>query len=825
MGAGLIQPPQAEIVSAIVALVLIVASLTIAYGAELGSLGQMTGAFELRRAARGGGVAVVITILVVLLSYMGFLFPQPEQKHIIPPQRPQLQPPESDRVLFTYSAAAPVPLRLGVIDVYDTKQQAWLLPPYDVSRVKRLQPPARVPSPGFNPSSTVTVGITVGDYTGHSMPSIGGLGEIRGLHDAVEYDARTNEIALADKPLYLGLHYDVVGAALPTGKALSLSPKPSPTVTPYLAVPVAPNAVLDLLTAYSKRTVDLGVPENPFDRLQFLRQALYNKVVAAGPGVPRDLTVDRVAAELKGSDASPYEITATEALLARWAGVPARLGYGYYGGNKQGSGYEVHPRDGAMWLEVYFEGYGWIPIVGVPPKAKPSTSQQDKTPVNIAADNRLQLLVLIPVRQPTFAQLFEIVRWWLVRIVPSVLVLLALIASYPWFCKRMRSRRRRRWAEREDYEGRIAVAYAEFRDRARDLTIGNPAATPVGFLPSVTDDKEHRELAWLVTRALWGDLRRDLRADDAEAAEALAASVSRRLDRAQAGLNRMVARIARTSLREPYSDQLPNFWWEPKFPKPRLNIRALLRRGPRSRRPAVVATAVMTVLLASCAGVAATTPPPSRKIPTHMVPDTMGELTFKREPGAEAQYRNGGGDALVDRGLIYSIHHQETTYGAVQVAVFKSDVDISDIDDERRVLECAQNAVECPGHEIFKGIQANLGGGRFDRVYYRGYERAYRMDLTDQHIYMWFPPGTHSMVTLILIGEFTPESATLLFQGLIDYQHQQAPQPVPLPSPNQVSATPSPPLRGAETILPPSESPAALSPSASPSPSPSGAGR
>src|SRR3546814_6278242 len=45
----------------------------------------------------------------------------------------------------------------------------------------------------------------------------------------------------------------------------------------------------------------------------------------------------------------------------------------------------------------------------------------------------------------------------------------------------------------------------------------------------VEKDAEHDELAWLVTRTLWGDLARDIRPDDVEAAEIGRASCRERV--------------------------------------------------------------------------------------------------------------------------------------------------------------------------------------------------------------------------------------------------------------------------------------------------------
>ena len=72
-----------------------------------------------------------------------------------------------------------------------------------------------------------------------------------------------------------------------------------------------------------------------------------------------------------------------------------------------------------------------------------------------------------------------------------------LLIAYPALLKAIRARRRRDWAKRSGAKQRVAVAYAEFRDLARDLGIGNPVSTPVEFMDHFIADPEHVELAWL----------------------------------------------------------------------------------------------------------------------------------------------------------------------------------------------------------------------------------------------------------------------------------------------------------------------------------------
>src|SRR3954451_21805471 len=88
--------------------------------------------------------------------------------------------------------------------------------------------------------------------------------------------------------------------------------------------------------------------DNAYGRLQAARTYLFSHVVAAGKGTPVAVPPRRVAEMFAGGHATPYEITAAEALLARWVGVPARLVFGYYGvvASKAARPFAVHPANG-----------------------------------------------------------------------------------------------------------------------------------------------------------------------------------------------------------------------------------------------------------------------------------------------------------------------------------------------------------------------------------------------------------------------------------------------------------------------------------------------
>jgi transglutaminase-like putative cysteine protease len=73
------------------------------------------------------------------------------------------------------------------------------------------------------------------------------------------------------------------------------------------------------------------------------------------------------------------QYAAAMAVLVRELGLPARIAVGYLVGTLQDDGtYLVQSRDAHAWVEVFFEGYGWLPFEPTPgrgtyPNAQPGT--------------------------------------------------------------------------------------------------------------------------------------------------------------------------------------------------------------------------------------------------------------------------------------------------------------------------------------------------------------------------------------------------------------------------------------------------------------------
>ena len=759
VAAALIQPGSSAVTTSAISVGFVMMALATSYAAD-GVGDTFDRRFETRRLARSAIAGVLFVAGLIAASHLSFLFPTADPHRVIPPRRPPVSPPQPDVPLYTVKGTPPGPLRIGVIDVYDVKEGAWLLPPVDNQRLIRLHLSADIP--GGPPALTsakapeVRLPITVAQAKGHVMPTLAGMRRVEG-DTGVDYDPRSQTLALAQRPVFTGLTYTVVANPPPTGDQLSKVKGAVPaSLNQFLEAPPIPPAVQDLLDK---------APKGSFSKLQYLRAALYKKFVAAGEGKPTDVDADRVVQFLAGgpnAKGNPYELTAAEAMLARWAGVPARIGFGYYNGQqKPGGVIEFRPNNAATYLEVYFPPYGWVPIVGTPPRAQQSLSNnQHKTDPNIKPSPELGINVYLPVVASDHIPLYVYARYYLVRVLPVIAGLGVLLLIYPVALKRLRRRRRLAWAAAHGPAAAIAVAYCDLRDRMLDLALPGRGLTPLELVELVDEDEEHSELGWLVTRGLWGDLREDLTDTDAVIARRLSDSVSTRLAKAQPETARLLAAVSRASLKAPYSMEVPNVWWQlrlrdrlPRLRRPRLStVRSWMRQLLRRVRPGV-ATSVLALLaaigLGGCSAGATAHADPVVAFPTRLAPAVVAGLQVKNEPKAAAVYADGAKDrnVIVSEGKVLSFNRNNLVQAALQVAQLKK-------------------GYVSTSPDVVKAITRSLGDVKTLRP--QGVRKLYNVTNGSERLYLWFPT-VKSMALLVVRAEISSGAAEALARGLIDY--------------------------------------------------------
>lgn len=588
--AAIAQPAELQIPSGIIAFATFVIGLAIIYRADRGEGDGVSIKYEIRRAIKTLPLLLVLSGALAGLSQAGFLFPDPVYDPTERAQKPKSIPLSEveDRVLFSTETRKDAPFtgpwRQGVLDVVDGEGY-WRLPPYNTQTL------ADAPADGV-----------IGDDFGHARESEAfALVRVKGLGGTVlplpaltqgirvisgpplQIDPRTQRVMVKEGQVRDNLEFETVFALLPTVEQLRIAPpvKDQEFFNDFTdtAGMEPPPSVLELFSEVRAKHDTL------WDQLDAAREFYLDMITAAGPGLPSAVTSERIEDMFSGSqEATPYEIVATQAMMARWLGVPARIGYGFDGGEMGAveTDRDFRPKHGASWLEVYFENNGWLPVTGLPKKARTSLTGETSSDAVVLPGDDIAVNLYVPLRVPPDNFVLKQIQAGVLLALPFIILGLITYFTVPVVRKARRRGRRKDWALRTGRAERIAVAYADLRDMATDLGVGDPYATPLAFVDKVVHDEEHVELAWLVTRTLFGDLRHSISDDDVLAAEELSRSLRRRLFEAQPFTIRAVATVSRISLQNPYAPELlsPPI---PKFEPGRILRRTLRldkRKGP-----------------------------------------------------------------------------------------------------------------------------------------------------------------------------------------------------------------------------------------------------
>jgi hypothetical protein len=541
------QPPTGQALAGLLAVIPVIAGLTVLFGDEGGVTG-LTREFEFRRIVKAGAYMAGILAVVLTLNSTSLLFPAPAYDPAQKPQKPKPVPLNAadDRVLFEIDGPITGPWKVGSLDDYDGT--AWRLPPYEPKTFRQ------VPADGVidkTRKGDVTVKFTVRDFgTNASLPGVTGPTRIVITGQKVVFDPRGGSFRVPTGRVPAGLTYSQSLPTYPTPEILSASTPGANVDKVYRQIPSPPPAVRALLEE---------APGGPWERLDYLLKQLTAVEIAVGTGAPKDIKPSKVQQLLVGNhEGSPYELVAAKAMLARWAGVPSRIGFGFDGAQQEGEVLTVRPKNASQWLEVYFVNTGWIPIVTEPPRAKATLDNEDaRFNATIEAGSDVAVQIYVPVKVRSFRALYQQVRDVLQTLLPLILLAVAARLALPYVQKSLRRARRQRWGREHGPAAQIAVEYCELRDLATDLGVGDPYATPIEFLNFVVEDDEHEEFAWLVTKALYGELYQESGPADVNAARQLADSLRARLTKAQPLQTRVLSYLTRLSLQQPYSTEVP----------------------------------------------------------------------------------------------------------------------------------------------------------------------------------------------------------------------------------------------------------------------------
>jgi transglutaminase TgpA-like protein/transglutaminase superfamily protein len=177
--------------------------------------------------------------------------------------------------------------------------------------------------------------------------------------------------AVVDGGLGEGLEYSVTSRIVaPTGQELdAVSFQPRDEYGRYTLVPptVDPR-VRDIALRWAH---DAGSPASPYRQVLAIQQHLrtgYEYSLDVEPTSDADALLDFLTVSRRGFC---QQFATAMAILVRELGYPARVAVGFREGTANGNTYLVQSKEAHAWVEVFFEGYGWLPFEPTPGRSNP----------------------------------------------------------------------------------------------------------------------------------------------------------------------------------------------------------------------------------------------------------------------------------------------------------------------------------------------------------------------------------------------------------------------------------------------------------------------
>ena len=453
------------------------------------------------------GTAILVVAATILGSLVGAaVAPEPANRFVLreeiePPFEPLSYPSPfsayrqytktlEQTTLFTVDGMQPGQrLRLATMDTYDGV--IWGVAGSAVATdgsgsfglVGR-----NIPTPDFiTPAGTADISVTVGDYTGVWVPDIGAPTslEFTGSDSeadaaALRYNAATGTAVLTTS-LAPGDTY-TVSAQLPQNfdtEALMDTPVAPLQLPPVSNIPsVVAEKAKEMAGAATTPIEQLRNIENVLKTTGYLSHGAAGDVVASRAGQGADRMVELFSRNQLVGDEEQY--ATAFALMARSYNYPARVVMGFAPEVSEAGGpIDVTGADVTAWVEVAFEGVGWVSFYPTPdntdipqdqiPEPQSEPQPQVRQPPRMEnQENDLVAGVEIEDTDKDDAELF-IFPAWVYVVGLSILIPLAIIFIPVLIVGaiKARRRRRRRNAERGDLDA--AGAWDELLDQFTEL--------------------------------------------------------------------------------------------------------------------------------------------------------------------------------------------------------------------------------------------------------------------------------------------------------------------------------------------------------------------
>jgi hypothetical protein len=411
-------------------------------------------------------------------------------------------------------------IRIATLDSYDGVVYAVGSDKVDSASGSFVRIPAGVDQSGVD-GTQVKVNVTIGDYSGVWLPTIGLFesidfaGEHAGrLRDAFYYND-VGATAAVIGGLTAGDRY-TLDAVIPSQPTVNQLADATPGSADVPRLGALPDELALNLDGYVEGIADPGArlvaALTGMKQEGYISHGLSETEPPSRSGHASDRITELFTAPRMIGDAEQYSVAA--ALMARQLGFPARVVFGFVP-DSSGSSVTVHGSDVTAWIEVDTAEYGWVTLDPVP-EERPIPDEQPEDPTQVA---RPQSIVPPPPDRPDAAQdqstpdseqeepdaLDPVLAAILAALRIGGLVLgIAGVLTAPFLliiAAKLRRRRLRRTAP--DTLQRIRGGWDEFADTVVDHGYAPPSSATRSELASVVGTLPSRVLAAVADRAVF----------------------------------------------------------------------------------------------------------------------------------------------------------------------------------------------------------------------------------------------------------------------------------------------------------------------------------
>ncbi|WP_165569238.1 transglutaminase-like domain-containing protein [Schaalia suimastitidis] len=341
----------------------------------------------------------------------------------------------------------------------------------------------------FPDADTTELDVTIDGYVGNWVPGAGQTlslqyqSERASLLKSSTYYSDGLQSILSTTPLKKGDTYRLQVVEQPTWNEFQLQDRPIAQV-PIPADTNVPDSTMKAALSLTAGAT-LGFEQARLLQLKLSAEGFYSD---GSDGQAPGHRTDRLEAFLSGDYmvGDDDQFAPAMVLMLRSLGIPSRLVMGFVAEPSVDGSVTIRGRDVRMWVEVPFEGLGWVPFEPTPPKdqtmrtevpkPKPQPRPQvlqppdpPEEPAEIAPEELLE-----PDKDKEREQDYLSWLYFAARVGGGILALLSPLLLLIAF-KAMRSRRRRLSTLPEV---RSVAAWDELLDRANDLGVKVPKDVP-----------------------------------------------------------------------------------------------------------------------------------------------------------------------------------------------------------------------------------------------------------------------------------------------------------------------------------------------------------